>query len=122
MKHAERLADSLRQIVTAIDYIIDQTDTLKTFEALETNRTLQYAIERNFEIMGEAVNRIYASNKEFINAYPLLPWNDMRRMRNKLIHNYDDIDLRVIWITIKSDLPALRQQVEFLLAQIKSTK
>jgi uncharacterized protein with HEPN domain len=43
-------------------------------------------------------------------------------MRNRLIHNYDDVNPEVIWITIKGDLPDLRKHIEALLANVENKK
>ncbi len=48
-------------------------------------------------------------------AHPELPWIEMRGMRNKMIHAYFDVDVKVVWSTVKQDLPALKKQIEQIL-------
>lgn len=43
----------------------------------------------------------------------------MRRMRNKVIHHYFDVELPVVWTTVKDDLPKLKQQIDALLMNLK---
>jgi len=71
------------------------------------------------EIIGEAANKIEKQAPEFIAAHPALPWNQMRGMRNRMIHNYFDVDLHVLSNTVKEDLPKLKKQVEGLLAGLR---
>ena len=50
-------------------------------------------------------------------AHAEIPWRQMRDMRNKVIHDYFDVELSVVWSTVKQDLPPLKQQIEDLLKQ-----
>ena len=46
--------------------------------------------------------------------YPAIPWADVVRMRNKLIHGYDTVDLDILWDTVTNELPALVEALEKL--------
>lgn len=83
--------------------------------SLERDHKTQAAVIRYVEIIGEAANRIHKQAPEFVTAHPSLPWNEMRAMRNRMIHNYFDINTDVLWSTVKDDLPGLRQQINALL-------
>jgi uncharacterized protein with HEPN domain len=50
-------------------------------------------------MIGEASSRI---SNETQSTYPDLPWHKMKSMRNFLIHEYDDIDMKVVWDTVKT--------------------
>lgn len=50
---------------------------------------------------------------------PKLSWIETRGMRNKTIHDYFDVDLTVVWATIKEDLPQLKQLVDSLLTEYR---
>jgi len=67
---------------------------------------IQDAVIRNFEIIGEATKKL---SKQFTQKHSGIPWQDMAGMRDKLIHDYLDVDLDVIWRTIESDLPLLKE-------------
>jgi uncharacterized protein with HEPN domain len=64
--------------------------------AFEQNPLVQDAIVRNIEIIGEAVNHINRVAPEFIAQHPELPWQDMRDMRNVVIHAYFAVDLQIV--------------------------
>jgi uncharacterized protein with HEPN domain len=57
-----------------------------------------------FEIIGEAAGRI---TQETRNTLHHLPWSEMVGMRNIMIHDYDDVDIAIVWETVKNDLPDL---------------
>ena len=85
-------------------------------DAFSRSQHDQDAVIRNIEIIGEAANRIQRHAPEFVTAHPELPWIEMRGMRNKMIHDYFDVDVSVVWRTVKDDLPRLRQQINDMLA------
>jgi len=74
--------------------------------------TLQLAITRLVEIVGEAATRVSLEGRA---KYPVLPWTEMIGMRNRLIHGYDSVDLGIVWKTVRSDFPALLSAVEKIL-------
>jgi uncharacterized protein with HEPN domain len=76
----------------------------KTREDFEQDEMLQLAVARAVELVGEAASRVPVDVR---NQYPAIPWQDIVGTRNRLIHGYDRVDLRVIWDTIQDDLPPL---------------
>jgi uncharacterized protein with HEPN domain len=86
-----------------------------TFEAFVGDQKLLDAIVRRLEIIGEASTRI---SKRFKEDHPLLPWRDMKAMRNKLIHEYDKVNLRAVFSTTKQDVPRLRGQIALILREL----
>ncbi|MGL4955877.1 MAG: HepT-like ribonuclease domain-containing protein [Bacteroidales bacterium] len=98
----------IKESINAIEsYLGDKRD----FNIYSSNKMLRRAIEREFEIIGEAMGRIdklaphvhISSKRQIIN------------MRNRVIHGYDKIDDAIIWGTIVRYLPALKAEVELLL-------
>ena len=83
--------------------------------SLRQSQRDQDAVIRNIEIIGEAARKIQQHAPEFVAAHPDLPWVEMRSMRNKMIHDYFDVDINVVWRTVKDDLPRLKRQVDDLL-------
>jgi len=102
----------LRQIV---DYIDDIETYVKSAEYndFENSSLLQDAVIRKIELIGEAAKRLSVA---FWEQYrDTLPLAEAVSTRNRLIHQYDDIDLKIIWNTINYDLPGLKRKLkEFL--------
>jgi uncharacterized protein with HEPN domain len=115
MKHPERVEDYLEHIAEAIERATRYLQPLQNLEALQQNPQIQDAVVRNIEIIGEAAGRIQRMDPEFFTSHPELPWTEMRGMRNKMVHNYFDVDWKVVWSTVKSDLPTLKKQIAALL-------
>jgi uncharacterized protein with HEPN domain len=69
----------------------------------------QDAVIRRLEIIGEASRRISPQGRKEL---PNVPWEDMIGMRNKLIHEYGDVDLDVVWDSTQFDLPPLVKALE----------
>ena len=80
---------------------------------LESDRKLQMAVTREIEIIGEAAGKVSQATRE---AYPTIPWINISRMRNHLIHVYFDVDLDILWDTLERNLPALVGQLETILS------
>ncbi len=83
------------------------------FSQFRSNKLLQAAVERKFEIIGEALNRIKAIDSEFIENI-----KDYRRIigfRNIIAHGYDIIEFEVVWAAVKTHLPILKQDVKYYL-------
>jgi uncharacterized protein with HEPN domain len=120
MKHPERVEDYLEHIDQAIERVIAYVEPFGRVEALQQDQQVQDAIIRNIEIIGEAAIRIQQQAPEFVTAHPELPWVEMRGIRNKMIHNYFDVSLTIVWNTIKDDLPRLKHQIDRILIDRRS--
>lgn len=115
MKHPERVEDYLDHIVEAITRATGYLEDARDFEAFQGDRRSQDAIIRNIEIIGEAVSQIQSSAPDFISGYPDVPWAKMRGMRNVMIHEYFSVNVRIVWTTVRDDLPELKQLIEAVL-------
>jgi uncharacterized protein with HEPN domain len=115
MKHPERVEDYLEHIAQAIQRAVEYVELLGDVNAFWQSQRDQDAVIRNIEIIGEAARQIQQHAPEFVTAHPMLPWIEMRGMRNKMIHNYFDVDIDIVWGTVKQDLPALKKQIEHIL-------
>ncbi len=87
----------------------------KTLEDYRRDRLLRQAIERNFEIIGEAMTRLAQHDPE--TAARISKHRRIIDFRNVLIHGYDLIDHRIVWSTIEEEVPVLLAEAETLLAQ-----
>ncbi len=81
---------------------------------LQSDPMLVHALTRCLEIIGEASTRVAGC---FRATHPQIPWSDMAGMRNRLIHAYFDVNLNILWRTVKEDLPPLIVDLERILAQ-----
>jgi uncharacterized protein with HEPN domain len=83
-----------------------------TSEEFMADRRIQLAVLHLITVMGEATRRISAA---FRIQNPELPWPKMLGMRNRLIHEYDDVDLVLVWDVLKNDLPQLLRRIQPLM-------
>ncbi len=79
---------------------------------LEQERVLSLALTRLVEIVGEAAGRVPSNESR---KYPGIDWARIIGMRNRLIHEYDTVDLAILWTTVKEDLPELVARIEKIL-------
>ena len=98
----------LEHILESIKKIEDFVYGITKFE-FDRSVLIQDAVIRNIEIIGEATKKI---SKQFTKSHPEIPWQDMAGMRDKLIHDYLDFDLEVVWKTVESDLPLLKELIQ----------
>ena len=80
-------------------------------QSFSKDSMIQDAVIRNFEIIGEAARNVEKRYPQFAGEHPQVPWAVAYEMRNVLAHGYFKVDLRVVWQTIKRDLPQLQAQV-----------
>lgn len=84
----------------------------KTREAFFKDTQCQDAVIRRLEIIGEAAGRVSVATTA---KFPNLPWKKMVSMRNLMIHEYEDVDLGIVWDTVQNDLPPLINLLEPLI-------
>ncbi len=105
-KKALRVRDYIEHILGAIERIERYVDGLDQAE-FEKNTLVQDAVIRNFEIIGEAANKIQIADPAFAQSHPQLRLDLAYRMRNALIHGYDSVNLRVCQETNESALAVI---------------
>lgn len=87
-----------------------------TYEEFTKDKKTLFAVIRAIEVVGEASNRVSEEIKE---KYPNIPWIEMRGLRNRIVHNYDDIDYQILWNVIKNELPVLINKIEEIIDEIE---
>ena len=106
------------------DYIEDILDSIKSieefikgmnFDDFENDKKTVFAVIRSIEVIGEATKNI---PKSIIEKYPKIPWKDMAGMRDKVIHEYFGVDLKVVWKTIKEKIPVVKPLVQEVLKSL----
>jgi len=83
----------------------------RSFYAYMEHKMLRRAVEREFEIIGEAMSRINKLNQDI----PISAKQQIIGMRNRVIHGYDKIDDEIIWGTIIRHLSVLKSEIDRLL-------
>ena len=81
-------------------------------ESLKADRRLQLALMHILTTIGEAASKVTV---ECRTANPQIPWANIVGMRNRLIHNYRDVVLQVVWDTVVIDIPHLITELQRVL-------
>jgi uncharacterized protein with HEPN domain len=100
----------ISDILESIDKIYQYTKGMDMDQFCADDKTID-AVIRNFEIIGEAANRIPESVKE---EHPDLDWHRIRGFRNRIVHDYMGIDFQLVWRIKEQYLPLLKQQISGL--------
>lgn len=93
----------LDDIVTSGDKILRYTFGM-SFEDFISNEIIVDAVIRNFEIIGEAANRL---TDDFKDKHPEIDWHRIRGFRNRIVHDYAGIDFEIVWRIKEMVLPEL---------------
>lgn len=110
-----QIQDYLQDILDAVT-AIEQFTAGVTFEDFSQNLEKTFAVSRAIEIIGEAVKQIPPSIR---NQYPDIPWRDIAGMRDKLIHNYFNADVEILWQAVIEDVPQLKIMIAQILEDIQ---
>lgn len=111
-----RLADYLSHMLEAARLAREYVENTAKADFLNDRRT-QQAVVLNLITIGEAASRIVSDYGNFAATHSEIPWAQMRGMRNRMAHGYFDVDLNIVWDTVKSSLPELERQLLPLVSQ-----
>jgi len=101
----------LADMIDCIDKLAIVTDGL-TFDEFFADVKAFYAAISLVSIFGEAANQITQMQVDLPDA---IPWNQIRGIRNRLVHQYFDIDSQILWLVISTEIPNLKVPLqEFL--------
>lgn len=104
----------LQDIENSVSKIFKYTASID-YKEFVSNDMIKDAVERNFEIIGEAVKNL---SEDFRNNYPNIPFKQIAGMRDKLIHDYFGVDYEIIWKTIKDKLPQFNDDITTLIENL----
>jgi uncharacterized protein with HEPN domain len=110
-----RLPDYLDHMRQAITDAQTFTEGMARADFMQDRRT-QQAVVMSLIVLGEAATKVMDQFPEFAASHAEIPWRNMRGMRNRIAHGYFDINLEVVWDTVKSALPPLKSQLDVLRA------
>ena len=105
-----RLADYLDHMRQAATDACSFVEGMSKENFLVDKRT-QQAVIMSLIVIGEAATKVMDGYAAFANQHSQVPWRSMRGMRNRVAHGYFDINLDVVWDTVKTALPELLEQL-----------
>lgn len=111
----ERKTPKLLEDIRDAAAFVRQATEGKTLDDYRRDRLMRQAVERNFEIIGEAVGRLTKVDPP--TAARIGQYQQIISFRNVLIHGYDLIDEAQVWEVIHSNLPTLEAEVTAILAE-----
>ena len=103
----------LNHILDECNYLIKEYHE-NSFEDFLQNERLAKAVCRSLEIIGEASSKI---NPDLKDKFPIVAWREMSDLRNRIIHHYFGIDYDIVWDTIKTNIPELKEWIEIIIHQ-----
>lgn len=105
----------ISDILASIEKIKSYTSghTFETF--IEDSKTLD-AVIRNFEIIGEAANRL---PEDFKDSHEGINWFRIRGFRNRIVHDYMGIDFHIVWTIVDKDLNKLAEDLNAIMHDIE---
>ena len=80
-----------------------------TRQEFQNSRLHQLAVLKAVETVGEAAARVSEATRAL---YPDIPWREIVGMRHHLVHGYFEVDLEIVWSTVRNDLPPLAARLE----------
>ncbi len=102
-----RLSDMLEAIEKIEKY------TVRGQQVFEQDELVQSWVVRHLQVLGEAARK---TSEELRSRHPPeVAWSGMIGMRHILVHDYDEVNLRVAWSTVTEDLPVLKEQLSRIL-------
>ena len=105
----------LMDLATAAERIMAFIDDMDEASFKEDART-NLAVQHQIMVIGEAAKRLSPGLRNQISE---IPWSAVARMRDRLIHGYDTVDLEVVWDTVQQSIPSLQEAVRKRLADSK---
>ena|SRR3989304_2086228 len=97
----------IQDMKEAIDRIMSYTSRME-YNGFRQDYKTQDAVIRNIEILDEAAKLLSDETKE---KYPNIPWKDIARTRDKLIHDYFGVNIDIVWDIAKNEIPTLSAQL-----------
>ncbi len=109
--YINHILDYINDIEESI-YRINKSEFLKDKDVKESNI-------RRLEIIGEAIKNL---SREIREKYKEVEWNKVAGMRDRIAHKYFDIDMDIVWETIKNKIPTLKKQIIKIKKDLDSSK
>jgi uncharacterized protein with HEPN domain len=104
----------LSDILESVQKIKKYTLNLTYDTFIEDSKTLD-AVIRNFEIIGEAANRL---PDDFKDKHNLVDWFRIVGFRNRIVHDYMGVDYKIVWTIIEKDIDKLSEEISSILKSL----
>ena len=105
------IRDILQNIEIAEDFIHGMSR-----EEFENDRKTLYAVLRAIEVIGEATKHVPA---EIRDRHLEIPWKEMAGMRDKVIHDYIDVDVESVWLVVKDRIVGIKPLIQKVLRELE---
>ena len=104
----------VRHILDATERINEYLEGVTEAEFLQTG-LLQDAVVRQLEIVGEATRNL---SEELRTKHSDVPWREVIGLRNRIAHDYLNVDFQLVWEVVQYDLPILKSRVLQILGEL----
>ena len=111
MPHNNEVAKYLQDILFSIEAIETYTHDIKTFDSFVSNRMAYRAVERELEIIAEAITRIKKTEIDL----EISQSKKIIGLRNRVIHSYDNVSEDIVWGVVVKHIPELKKEIEQLI-------
>ena len=111
MPQHKEVSKYLQDILTSIEAIETYTKETKTFEDFVSKRMIYRAVEREIEIVAEAITRI----KKVANEIEIANSKKIIGLRNRVIHSYDNVSEDIVWGVVVKHLSELKKEILILI-------
>jgi len=105
--------DFIEDIIDSINKIEIFTKGMSYEDFVKDDKTL-YAVRTALQIIGEAASKVPS---EIRTEYDYISWKEMKALRNKIVHEYFGLNVRLIWEIINRSVPVLKEQISSLKQQ-----
>lgn len=94
----------LKKIIKDINFVLDHTKDIGNQTELEQDEVLLDSVLFRLIQISENSTKL---TEDFKNQYKEVPWHAIRGLRNRIVHDYGDVDVKIVYDTVKSNLPEL---------------
>lgn len=98
------------KMLTYIDKILRYCGGME-YEDFKANEIVLEACVFNISQLGEVANKV---DTEFEKAHPEVPWRQIYGLRNRIVHDYEGVNLKLVWEIIRTDLPEVKELLKAL--------
>lgn len=110
MTAQDRHADYVRQMLSAAHQISEYIAGMGKENFLADSKTKD-AVIMKLLVIGELAAKLIDANSRYVTDHPDVPWHQMKGMRNRMAHGYFELNLDVVWETIKVAIPELEENL-----------